>query len=94
MVFDLSAPKDHGEASTSRRTSTHSGVLVQGSPVASAEDVEFRAMAAAAERRETRRATFGYGLHSTALQIKDQARSIRFYTQVLGMEVAKETESE
>lgn len=59
------------------------------------EDVErdFREMAAAAVRAANREATQGYGLHSTALQIKDQVKSKWFYTEVLGMEIVKETET-
>lgn len=56
------------------------------------EDREFQRMAEMASRKDVRSITFGYGLHSTALQIKDQLRSKWFYTTVLGMEVIKETE--
>lgn len=56
------------------------------------EDHHFKLMAEAAARKDVQRSTFGYGLHSTALQIKDQARSKWFYTHVLGMEIVKETE--
>lgn len=61
-------------------------------PYSSEEDRDFRIMAEAAARKEVQRETFGYGLHSTALQIKDQEKSKWFYTTVLGMEVVKETE--
>ncbi|CAO1631130.1 unnamed protein product [Parajaminaea phylloscopi] len=56
------------------------------------QDLDFKRMAEVAARRDVRNATFGYGLHSTALQVKDQHRSRWFYTTVLGMEVVKETE--
>lgn len=55
-------------------------------------DREFKEMAEAAARKNVERETFGYGLHSLALQIKDPERSRWFYTTVLGMEVVRETE--
>lgn len=64
-------------------------------PAAAAEaaaDEDFAIMAKEAARREVHKVTFGYGLHSTALQIKDPMKSKWFYTNVLGMEVVKETE--
>lgn len=58
------------------------------------EDEVFEAMAREASLRQVKAATQGFGFHSCALQIKDQERSKWFYTQVLGMDVVKETESQ
>ncbi|PWN23202.1 hypothetical protein BCV69DRAFT_280813 [Microstroma glucosiphilum] len=57
------------------------------------EDKVFESMAKKASERQVKEATQGFGFHSCALQIKDQKRSKWFYTQVLGMDVVKETES-
>jgi catechol-2,3-dioxygenase len=58
------------------------------------EDEVFEAMAREASQRQVKAATQGFGFHSCALQIKDQKRSKWFYTQVLGMDAVKETESQ
>lgn len=106
MVFDmprangrpLSSPRaNHRQSSpqhaSPRRTGAPQSPSLTPQPHLHTHGADFHAQAEAAVLAETRRATFGSGLHSAGIQIKDQERSKWFYTNVLGMEVVKETES-
>lgn len=104
MVFDMPRASRTGFISPSTRPrsppppfSSHNNSPAHGSSPSYSKtprpDDDFRREAELASLVEVRRATFGSGLHSTGIQIKDQDKSKWFYTQVLGMDVIKETEN-